>query len=103
MDQKQTIALGIGLQTLVLKRCPLHRQVFYDDVDPSPAFALALELVNSRIPYVGAFDNDAHRLMDLLSEIIAAAPAHCSDCSVAGARHAPAARVRVAAESYSKV
>jgi hypothetical protein len=82
MDQKHSIALGIGLQTQVLKQCPIHRQLYYDDADPSPAFALALELVKSRIPYVNAFQNDAHQLMDLLSEAIAASPVECPECGL---------------------
>ncbi len=81
MDQRRSIALGIGLQAQVLKRCPIHRQVFYDDADPSPAFALALELIRSRTPYVGPFDDDAHQLMDVLSETIGAAPEDCPECS----------------------
>jgi len=82
MDQKHSIVLGIGLQTQVLKQCPIHQQVYYDDADPSPAFALALELVKGRIAYVNAFENDAHQLMDLLSETIAASPAECPECGL---------------------
>ncbi len=80
MDEKHAVALSVGLQTLVLKRCPIHREVFYDDVDPSPAFALALHLMKSRIPCVDAFDNNAHELMDMISETIGAAPPACRAC-----------------------
>ena len=48
MEHKTTraIAVEIALQTHVLKTCPIHNEIFCDDeVDPSSAFALAVELV----------------------------------------------------------
>ena len=54
MEQKQTIAVEIALQTHALQTCPIHREIFRDDdVDPSAAFALAVELVRQHKPYVG--------------------------------------------------
>ena len=71
MEHKQAIAFEIALQTHVLQTCPVHNEVFYDDdVDPSSAFALAVELVRQHKPYVDEFHDDAHALTDLLSETI---------------------------------
>jgi hypothetical protein len=81
MDHKQTIAFEIALQTHVLQTCPVHHEIFYDDdVDPSGAFALAVELVRQHMPYVDEFHDDAHALTDLLSETIGAAPKSCPHC-----------------------
>ncbi len=63
MEHKQAIAFEIALQTHVLQTCPVHNEIFYDDdVDPSSAFALAVELVRQHTPYVGEFHDDAHAL-----------------------------------------
>jgi len=68
MEKKQAIAIGIALQTQVLKTCPVHRQLYFDDdVNPASAFALAIELVRKHKPYVEVFDNNEHELTDLLS------------------------------------
>jgi hypothetical protein len=81
MEHKQAIAFEIALQTHVLQTCPVHNEVFYDDeVDPSSAFALAVELVRQHMPYVDEFQDDAHALTDLLSETISAAPRCCPHC-----------------------
>jgi hypothetical protein len=81
MEHKKTIAVEIALQTHVLRTCPIHNQIFCDDdVDPSGAFALAVELVRQHTPYVGEFHDDAHELTDLLSATIGAAPSACPAC-----------------------
>jgi hypothetical protein len=81
MDRRRAIAFEIALQTRVLQRCTVHNEVFYDDdVDPSSAFALAVELVRQRTPYVSEFHDDAHALTDLLSDTISAAPRSCPHC-----------------------
>jgi hypothetical protein len=81
MEEKQSIAVAIALQTHVLQTCPIHNEIFCDDdVDPSSAFALAVELVRQHKPYVDAFCNDAHALTDLLSETIGRAPVCCPHC-----------------------
>jgi len=81
MEKKQAIAIGIALQTQVLKTCPVHRQLYFDDdVDPASAFALAIELVRKQKPYVEVFDNDAHALTDLLSETLRTSPQCCTEC-----------------------
>lgn len=81
MEHKQAIAFEIALQTHVLQMCPVHKEVFYDDdVDPSSAFALAVELVRQHKPYVEEFRDDAHALTDLLSETISSAPTCCPLC-----------------------
>jgi len=84
MDSKQAIATGIALQTQVLKSCPIHQEIYCDDdVDPSAAFALAVELVRQHKPAVREFEDDAHELTDLLSETIGAAPTRCPLCAAA--------------------
>jgi hypothetical protein len=81
MEQKQSIAVDIALQTHVLRTCPIHHEIFCDDdVDPSAAFALAVELVRQHKPYRDEFHNDPHELTDLLSETIGAAPTCCPLC-----------------------
>jgi hypothetical protein len=81
MEHKQAIAFEIALQTHVLQTCPVHHEIFYDDdVDPSGAFALAVELVRQHKPYVDEFQDDAHALTDLLSETLSAAPRCCPHC-----------------------
>lgn len=87
MDKKKAIALEIALQTQVLKTCPLHGKVYFDDdADMASAFALAIELVRKHKPYVQEFHDDEHELMDLLSDTLGAAPACCPECqSVGGA------------------
>ena len=81
MGKKQAIAIGIALQTQVLKTCPVHRQLYFDDdVNPAGAFALAIELVRKRKPYVEAFDNNEHELTDLLSETLRTSPECCPEC-----------------------
>jgi hypothetical protein len=87
MEHKQAIAVEIALQTHVLQTCPIHNQIFCDDdVDPSSAFALAVELVRQHLPYVDEFHHDAHELTDLLSETIGAAPTACPVCAGAHER-----------------
>lgn len=97
MEHKQAIAFEIALQTHVLQTCPVHNEVFYnDEVDPSSAFALAVELVRQHKPYVDEFHDDAHALTDLLSETIGAAPnccPHCPGATVAAAEGLPALRL----------
>jgi hypothetical protein len=86
MEHKQAIAVEIALQTHVFQTCSIHNEIFCDDeVDPSSAFALAVELVRQHTPYVEEFQDDAHALTDLLSETIGAAPTSCPIC--AGVAH----------------
>jgi len=79
-DLKQSIALQVALQSGVLKECALHRQVFYGDQDPKPAFELMLEKFEQNFPEVARFRHDFHELTDMLSEVIAQAPAYCLQC-----------------------
>jgi hypothetical protein len=87
MGRKQEIAIGIALQTQVLKTCPIHNQLYCaeeeqygDDENMARAFAVAIELVHQHAPYREEFHNDAHELTDLLSSTIGAAPRSCPDC-----------------------
>jgi hypothetical protein len=80
MEKKQLIAIGIALQTQVLKTCAVHRQLYFDDdVNPASAFALAIDLVRKRKPYVDAF-YDEHELTDLLSDTLGTTPIGCPEC-----------------------
>jgi hypothetical protein len=101
MGKKQEIAIGIALQTQVLRTCPVHNQLYCDDEkytddeNMARAFALAIELVRQHEPYAEEFHHDAHELTDLLSYTIGAAPDCCPDCLsphyVAGSQLAAAA------------
>jgi hypothetical protein len=82
LDKKQAIAIGIALQTQVMKACPVHRQVYFDDdVNPAGAFALAIELVRKHKPFVQEFNDDEHALTDLLSDTLGMAPMSCPICN----------------------
>jgi len=82
--EKRAIAVEIALQTHVLKACPEHGEIFCDDdVDPSSAFRLAVDLVKQHTPFVDEFQGDAHELTDLLSATIGAAPSCCPACASA--------------------
>lgn len=90
MEQKQSIAVDIALQTHVLQTCPIHNEIFCDDdVDPSAAFALAVELVRQYKPYSDEFHNDPHELTDLLSATIGAAPTCCPLCANSTEQRSP--------------
>jgi len=84
--KKQQLAIGIALQTQVLKVCPAHNHVycddetFTDDTNMARAFAVAIELVRQHEPYGEEFQHDPHELTDLLSHTIGAAPACCPHC-----------------------
>lgn len=86
IGKRQELAIGIALQTQVLKVCPVHNQlycgdeVFTDDENMARAFAVAIELVRQHEPYGEEFHHDAHELTDLLSYTIGAAPECCPDC-----------------------
>ena len=82
MERKQVIAIGIALQTQVLKSCPVHNQLYFDDeVNPAGAFALAIELVRQHTPFVEEFGNDEHALTDLLSDTLGMSPVCCPQCT----------------------
>ena len=87
--KKQEIAIGIALQTQVLKSCPIHHKLYcgedqcVDDENMARAFAVAIELVHQHAPYAEEFHRDAHELTDLLSSTIGAAPPSCPDCATA--------------------
>ncbi|MGB6309131.1 MAG: hypothetical protein WBF89_15205, partial [Steroidobacteraceae bacterium] len=89
MSKREEIAIGIALQTQVLKTCPLHNRLYcedvqeFDDENMARAFAVAIELVRQHEPYAEEFHYDAHELTDLLSHTIGAAPLCCPDCAMA--------------------
>lgn len=85
VERKQAIAIGIALQTHVMKACPIHRHLYFDDdVNPAGAFALAIELVRTHKPVVQDFEDDEHALTDLLSDTLGMAPMRCPVCSPSG-------------------
>ena len=85
MEKKQAIAIEIALQTQVLKTCPLHRQIYFDDdADAAGAFALAIQLVRKHMPCVDEFHHNEHELMDLLSDTLCATPVCCPECQSVG-------------------
>jgi hypothetical protein len=81
MERKQEIAIGIALQTHVLKTCPVHHLLYCDDeVNPAGAFALAIELVRQHEPCVDEFHDNPHELTDLLSDTLGTTPECCPQC-----------------------
>jgi hypothetical protein len=81
ITKKQAIAIEIALQAQVLKTCPIHRQLYFDDdVNPASAFGLAVELIRQHTPYVEPFAGDPHELTDLLSETLGTTPPCCPEC-----------------------
>lgn len=94
MGKKDEIAIGIALQTRVLKTCPVHDHLYceddelIDDDDISRAYSVAVELVRQHEMYAEEFHHDPHELTDLLTQIISGAPNRCPDCE------APAAKPR---------
>jgi len=81
MEKKQALAIEIALQTQVLKTCPIHRHIYFDDdADAAGAFALAIELVRKHRSYAEEFHDDEHALMDLLSDTLGATPLCCPEC-----------------------
>ncbi len=84
MDHRESVAVTIALQTHVLRTCPVHDQLLYDEeADLGCAFALAADLVRHDIPFVREFRSSTHELTDLLRETIAAAPLECPECAAA--------------------
>jgi hypothetical protein len=82
IGKKQAIAIGIALQTQVMKTCPIHRHLYFDDdVNPAGAFALAIELIRAQKPFVQDFEQDEHALTDLLSDTLGMAPVCCPVCN----------------------
>jgi hypothetical protein len=82
VEKKQAIVIGIALQTQVMKACPVHRQLYFDDdVNPAGAFALAIEMVRQHKPFVQEFHDDEHALTDLLSDTLGTAPISCLLCN----------------------
>jgi hypothetical protein len=86
MGEKQGIAIGIALQTQVLKVCPIHNQLFCndekitDDENLARVFAVAIELVRRHRPYAEVFHHSSRELIYLLSYTIGTAPETCPDC-----------------------
>ena len=93
MGKKQEIAIGIALQTHVLKTCPVHNQLYCgedpesDDENMARAFAVAIELVHQHKPFAEEFHHNPHELTDLLSYTIGAAPIACPECAAPRPRH----------------
>ena len=81
VQQKELVAIGIALQTQVLKSCPVHGELHFDDENNmGRAFSLAGDLGRQLIECVGAFRDDGYQLTDVLSDILGRAPAWCPRC-----------------------
>jgi hypothetical protein len=81
-DERHSIAMGIALQTQVLKICPVHRQLFCDDeIDPAIAFAVAGQLMHNDKQSVDVFREDIHDLADMLTDVISTAQCSCPICA----------------------
>jgi hypothetical protein len=90
MEKKQVIAVGIALQTQVLKTCPVHSKIYFDDdVNPASAFALAIELIRKHTPYVAEFHDDEHELTDLISDTLGMTPSSCPECQASARLGSP--------------
>ena len=85
-EKKREIAIGIALQTHVLKTCPVHNRVYCGDEETEDeniarAFSVAIELVRQNTRFAADFHHDTHELTDLLSYTIGAAPLTCPECA----------------------
>jgi hypothetical protein len=81
-DEKHSIAMGIALQTQVLKICPVHRQLFCDDeVDPAIAFAVAAQLMHNDTYSTDVFREDIHDLAEMLTDVISTTQCSCPNCA----------------------
>jgi len=59
MEKKHLIAIGIALQTQVLKTCPVHRKIYFDD-EANPASAECQSSASLRsVPNGGRFAESA--------------------------------------------
>jgi hypothetical protein len=93
VEKKQAIVIGIALQTQVMKACPVHRQLYFDDdVNPAGAFALAVEMVRQHRHFVREFHDDEHALTDLLSDTLGTAPISCLLCDSPARNLGPSGR-----------
>lgn len=85
-DPRHRSALLVALRTGLLRKCPVHGEV-YDpgQHDYQGACMVASFLVNRDDPLVAPFAGDRAPLTDLLRSICAAYTLHCSQCT--GARN----------------
>lgn len=80
-NQRESVALTIGLRSGVLRVCGLHSRVYCDPcADLSSAFSLALAEVRTRPAVARLFDGDEHALLELLSAKLGDSCPACPDC-----------------------
>jgi len=80
-QQRELLAVGIALQSHVLKICQRHNRIYCDPgADLGAAFALALQTFRRRGAEARIFSDDEHALLDLLSAKIGAADDCCPRC-----------------------
>ena len=84
-DEQRKSALLIALRTGLLKKCPVHDEV-YDpgQHDYQGACMVASFLINRDDPLVAAFGGDRTPLTDLLKAICGQYAVRCSRCPEAG-------------------
>ena len=85
-EQRRQAALLIALRTGLLKKCPIHGEV-YDpgQHDYQGACMVAAFLINRDDPIVAPFAGDRAPLTDLLKSICGSYALRCSRCSENGA------------------
>jgi hypothetical protein len=81
-DQLRGSAILVALRTGLLKKCPIHGEV-YDpgQHDYQGAFMVASYLINQGDPLVAPFKDDRSQLTDLLKSICKSHAASCPQCS----------------------
>src|SRR4051794_15471054 len=84
-DRLREVAVLVALRTGLLKRCPVHGEV-YDpgQHDYQGALMVASYLVNRSDPLVAAFDGDRLPLTELLKSICHSHGTACTQCVVPG-------------------
>jgi hypothetical protein len=84
-QQRELLAVGIALDSRVLKICARHNRIYCDPcADLGAAFGLALQTFRRHGSDVRIF-RDEHALLDLLSAKISEADDRCPHCADAGA------------------
>jgi hypothetical protein len=88
-DQLREIAILVALRTGLLKKCPIHNEI-YDpgQHDYQGASMVAAYLVNQSDPLVAAFKGDRTPLTDLLKIICKTHPTSCPQCDLPKNGHA---------------
>jgi hypothetical protein len=95
-DKLRAIAVELALRTGLLRKCPLHGDV-YDpgQHDYQGAFMLAAYLINQSDPLVVPFGGVRQPLTDLLKSICQTHACGCPRCSLSSGNGSPCATASV--------